>query len=375
VSYHTVTLWATIALLLFSGTAPAQSSLEKAVQLVKHRNYAEAEKLLVGMPEPAENVQRIAFHRLKAAIASGLGKPALAVAEMQSALALAPQDSSLLLATAIAEMQAQLLDDALHHAEAAEKTPQAWAVIGDVKEKRGDYEAAVTAYQSAISLAPDQEAYRVAMGLALIQHQSLPASVELLKRSVAAFPQSAKLRTLLGIAHYASGFSDEAIAAFEGAINIDPHFAPAYNCLEQVLLESSAAPKPEAVTILCQWNTVACSAVRLRVAREAGDAATIRQAIIALEKAPAQNVTARCELARAYEWSHELNDARRAMEVCVSRDPTPQNYYRLGMLYQKLGLSDLAHRQMELRSQMLAKTSQETAAGMNVLGNFKLALK
>lgn len=373
--YHTNALRPIVALVVFSVILLAQSSLEKAVALTRERHYAEARQILMGAPEPAEISQKIAFHRLKAAIASGLGESRLAVREMNSALAFAPSDGKLLLATAIAEMQAGLLDDALHHAQSAGNSPMALAIVGDVQDKRGDYTAAASAYQAAVSLAPDQEPYRVALALELIQHQSFAAAIELLKQSTPLFPHSAKLLTLLGIASYASGFGDDAITAFENAIAVDLHFDSAYNCLAQVLLESSAPPRQQAVNLLCGWNAIACSAVRLRVAREHDDAATIRQAIAVLEQAPHDNALARCELARGYEWSNQLTAARVQMEACVRLDPTPQNHYRMGMLYQKLGLSSLAHEEMELRNQIQAKMSQQTAVGMNALASFKLAIK
>jgi tetratricopeptide (TPR) repeat protein len=368
-------LRAIVALAVFSAILFAQSSLEKAVVLTRERHYAEARQILIGVPEPADLSQRIAFHRLKAAIASGLGESSLAVREIHAALALAPNDAKLLLATAIAEMQAGVLNDALRHAQAAGNSPTARAIVGDIEDKRGDYAAAASAYQAAVSLAPDQEPYRVALALELIQHQSFAAAIELLKQSAPLFPHSAKLRTLLGIANYASGFGDDAIAAFENAIAVDPHFDSAYSCLAQVLLESSAPPQPQAVNLLCGWSAIACSAVRLRVAREHDDAATIHQSIAVLERASPQDAEARCELARGYEWSNQLAAARVQMEACVRLDPTPQNHYRMGMLYQKLGLSSLALQEMELRNQMQAKMSQQTAVGMNALASFKLAIK
>ena len=63
------------------------------------------------------------------------------------------------------------------------------------------------------------------------------------------------------------------------------------------------------------------------------------------------------------------------MEVCVRLDPTPQNHYRLGLIYQKLGFTDLAHKEMELRNQIQAKMSQDTAAGMNALQTFQRSVQ
>lgn len=364
-----------VVVLALSASLYAQSGLEKAVQLARERHYSEARLALKGQPEPTDANQRIAFHRLRAAIASGLGEPAVAVQEMHAALALAPNNSNLLLATAISEMQAGLLNDALRRAESAGNTAMAHAIVGDIEDKRGDYAAAANAYQAAVSQAPNQEPYRVALAIELIQHQSFAAAIKLLKESAPLFPNSAKLRTLLGIANYASGFADDAIAEFENAIAIDPKFDPAYRCLAQVVLESSAPPKLKQVTLLCRWNAVACEAVQLRIAREKDDAAAIRKAIASLERAPNENGLASCELARGYEWSHQLGPARREMETCVRLDPTPQNHYRLGTLYQKLGLSNRAQQQMALRNEIQAKMSEETAAGLNALESFKLEIK
>ncbi len=370
-----VSMASLFALAIFSASLYAQSPLEKAVVLAKGKKYAEAQRVMAHIPEPSDMAQRIAFHRLKAAIASGLNNAALAVEEMRAALSFAPTNANLLLATAVSEMQAGRLDEALQHAKAAGETATALAIAGDIEEKRGAYAAAASAYQAAVSLAPDQEAYRIALALELIQHQSFPGAIELLKQSAPLFPKSAKLRTLLGIANYASGYQDEARAAFEDAIAIDPHFDSAYHCLARVVLESSAPPGQESISLLCGWNTVACSAVRLRVAREHDDRAAIRQAIAVLERAPAQSAIASCELARAYEWSEQFAAARRPMEACVRLDPTPQNHYRLGMLYRKLSLPTLARKEMDLRNEIQAKMSEETAVGMNALQSFKLAVK
>jgi tetratricopeptide (TPR) repeat protein len=364
-----------VVLTIFSAGIFAQLPLEKAVMLTRQKSFAEARRALEGVPEPADANQKIAFHRLKAAIAAGLGEPMLAVREMRKALTLAPNDTELLLPTAISEMQAGLLSDALQHARLARNTPRAQAVVGDIEDKLGNYAAASNAYQSAVALAPDQEIYRVTLALELIQHQSFNFAIELLKQSTLLFPRSAKLVTLLGIANYASGYPDEAVAAFESAITIDPHFDSAYGSLARVLFEASAAPPREAVTLLCGWNVVVCSAARLRVAQEDDDMPAVSKAMAVLKDAPAQNAIARCELAKAYKWSHELEKARKQLEACVSLDPTPQNHYRLGMLYRDLGLTRLSYREFALRGEIQAKMGRETAAGLDALQAFKLALK
>src|SRR5689334_1707028 len=97
----------------------AQSPIERAVTLARENRYAESGRILQRIAEPADAPPRLAFHRLKAANASGIGDNAAALRGMLLALQLAPSDPSLLVGTAMLEFQANRLDDALQHAEKA----------------------------------------------------------------------------------------------------------------------------------------------------------------------------------------------------------------------------------------------------------------
>jgi tetratricopeptide (TPR) repeat protein len=365
-----VVLWVILSTCLF-----AQSSVPKAVDLARQGRYAEAREALAGVAEPAALNQRIALHRLNAAIASGLHEPKTAVGEMRAALALAPADPKLLLALAVAELQAGQADDALSHAEASPESATREALIGDIQEKRGDYLLAAKAYHAAIALAPDREQYRLALGLELIEHQSFQQAIAILERSAAAFPKSARIRTLLGIAQYAEGYSDDAMRSLEAAITVDPKIEAPYRALAKIVLQSSAPPPQRTIDALCSWNEFVCSALEFRVARGNGDSALEAKAITTLKRAPAQSAIAHCELGRAYESTAGLAKARTEMEACVRLDPSPQNHYRLGLLYKKLGLTDLAGKEMEQRKQILRKMSEETALGLNALQGLDLSAK
>ncbi len=364
-------LLAAILALLLSATTFGQSPLERAVTLAREKRYQESNDALKGVAEPTDSRQRIAFHRLKAANASGLGDKNGAVAEMLAALEIAPSDPILLIGTAMAEFQADKLDAALKHAESAGDNPTAKAVIGDIQEKRGRFDEAANAYRAAVKLAPNQEEYRVTLAYDLIQHQNLPGAIELLSESAPLFPKSARIRTLLGIAQYSDGNTDDAVVTLAQAITVDPNVESAYRCLAQIVLQSSAPPPKEATDHLCRWNAVVCSAMKLRIARQSNDAAMQNQAIAVLQKAPGDNLVARCELARAYEWTNRPADARKEMESCVRADPTPQNHYRMGLIYKRLGLDELSQKEMDERKRLLQQMSEETAAGLNTLKTFR----
>ena len=71
-AYDTGSVRGMLIFLLAAMSAAAQSPLERAVTLAREKRYAEAREALVGAQEPATVPQRIAFHRLRAAVASGL---------------------------------------------------------------------------------------------------------------------------------------------------------------------------------------------------------------------------------------------------------------------------------------------------------------
>ena len=352
---------------ILCGNALAQSPLERAVTLARERRYAESRQALEGVPEPSETPQRIAFHRLRAANASGLGDYAAAATEMTLALELSPDDPVLLTGAAMAEFQAGRLDDALRHAGKAGKDATAKAVIGDIQERRGDFGAAAAAYRQAVALAPGQEPYRVALAYELIRHQEFRAAAEFLQQAKTAFPRSATLQTLLGIAQYSDGYTDDAVTSLAAAIATDPKNEAAYRCLAQIVLRSSATPPPEVTAHLCRWNVTVCSAMKLRIARERDDVAMRREAIAGLQRAPPDDPVARCELARAWEWADRLQDARTEMEACVRSDPSPQNHYRMGRIYKRLGLDDLSHAEMDRRQELLRDSSEDAVTALGAL--------
>ncbi len=373
--YHTGALRQFVVFVLFTVSALAQSALDQAISLARQKRYPEARALLETVAEPGEPQRRIAFHRLRAAVASGLGENAGAAHEMNLALALAPDDPGLLLATAAAELAAGALDNALQRASSAGNSAAAQSLLGDIHEKRGEYVEAAKAYQSAVALAPDREEYRIALALELVQHQTFLPAITVLEQAAPLFPKSARIRTLLGITQYALGNTRQAVSALTDAIQINPRMEPAYTYLARILLESSASPPQDALENLCRWDNTVCAALKLRVAREQNNPALQTEATRTLEQAPSASAVARCELGRSYAWSGRWADARAQMEACVHLDPAPQNHYRLAHIYQQLGMAALAHREMTLRDQALRTVSEENQRRLDAIQAFRFTVK
>lgn len=82
--------------------------LEQALHLAKAHRYSEAAAAIRNVPLPDNRQRRVAFLRLRASIQSGLGHPAVAATDMESAAQLAPQDEDLQIAAKFARLEAQL---------------------------------------------------------------------------------------------------------------------------------------------------------------------------------------------------------------------------------------------------------------------------
>jgi tetratricopeptide (TPR) repeat protein len=219
----------------------------------------------------------------------------------------------------------------------------------------------------ALALAPSDPNLLAATALAELE-AGLPAEAQRhAQQSKVLLPRSAKLRTLLGIAQFSNGYTEDAVSTLIEAIDLDPTEEPAYRCLSQIVLQSSASPPQPATAHLCRWNATVCSALKLRLSRETGDPAMEAEAIAGLKRAPPADPVAHCELARAWEWTGRLPEARAEMETCLKFASTPQNHYRMGLVYKRLGLDDLSRKEMEIRQQLLQGMPDETALDLNVL--------
>jgi tetratricopeptide (TPR) repeat protein len=330
--------------------AAAQSDgerIQRAIELTRAKQYPEASAALKGVTEPEGAAQRIAFHRLKAAVASGLGDPGQAVEEMREALRVAPQDAGLKLATAVAE-----------------------TALADHEEKRGDFVSAAHAYQRVVELAPDQEQYRLNLALELVQHQTFEPAIAVLEQAAPRFPKSARIRTLLAVANYAVARTDDAVRRLVQALAIDPAFEPAREYLSRIVLESSA-PDSTAVESLCGHKDAICAAARLR--RDRDETGAFRELQIAARTAP-DNSVARCELGRAYEWREEWDAARTEMEACIRLDSSAQNHYRLARIYNRLGLSKLAQQQMSAQKETARRAGEEAEKRQRAIQAFQYVI-
>ncbi|MGE5111106.1 MAG: tetratricopeptide repeat protein [Acidobacteriaceae bacterium] len=198
--------------------------IEWARALTRLHRFSEASKTLVRVTPPPANEQRILFFRLKAAIAEGLGDPAEAAGNMESALSVRPTSNELQMAAAVANLHAQKWKRAGRLAQnvfAETLNPVSGIIL--LEAQLGDRSDPTQTLQSLRRLAipPEQElAVRQQLAEVLISHGETTEAIVDLKRATEL--DSANPDTLfnLALAEFRAGKTKEALASAENCKKI-----------------------------------------------------------------------------------------------------------------------------------------------------------
>jgi tetratricopeptide (TPR) repeat protein len=197
----------------------AQIRTAWAAVLARLHRYADASRTLAGVVAPTSVDAGVAFHRLKAAVALGLGNAEAAASEMEKALSLAPSQARLQIATAAADLQAS------HWKRAEKLTTSLFAQTHDANVGlmlleaqlgRNDDVRPTLQALGAIALPADQESrLRERMAELLIAHEHFPEAAEELKGAVEHEPSRADLKFNLALAQFRAERLDDALATAE----------------------------------------------------------------------------------------------------------------------------------------------------------------
>ncbi len=249
--------------------AEQNQALKQAIELTREHHYAEAESALKGVPPPADPAQKIAFLRLKAAIASGLSHFAAAAEDMAAAAALAPEDQGLRMAAGIARLQEQV-ENHISPAQTlrrlrSEQLPPEQGInirlrLAEILSGGGLFSEAATDFAAASALAPDRADLLYDLALAHFRSGQLAPALESAERAKA-IQDSASLESLLGDIQEKQGNSLEAVHSYQAAVTLEPseeryHLGLALELLRHqtfdaalVVLNQSSALFPDSVRV------------------------------------------------------------------------------------------------------------------------------
>jgi tetratricopeptide (TPR) repeat protein len=196
-----------------------QIRTEWAVVLARLHRYREAQSALAGLSPPTDREQRIAFHRLQASVALGLGNPSAAASEMEEALALKPHDAGLNTATAVAELQCKNWQRAASLAEpvfSRTRDPQVGLVLLEAQlGMNGDFHQTLELLHS-VTLNPAEEiVFRQRLAEVLNAHGRTSESIEEFKKAAELDASRPDLIFNLALAQFRAGLHDAALESAE----------------------------------------------------------------------------------------------------------------------------------------------------------------
>jgi tetratricopeptide (TPR) repeat protein len=192
---------------------------EWAVVLARLHKYKEAQSALAGLAAPSGREDAIRFHRLKASVALGVGNASGAAAEMEAALALSPADNALILATAVAQLQAKNWIRAAHLAEplfSRTHEPQIGLICLEAElEMHSDFHPTLEALRATQIESSQELAFRQRLAELLISHGEFAESITDLEAAASLDPARPDLQFNLALAQYRAGRLDDAAKSIE----------------------------------------------------------------------------------------------------------------------------------------------------------------
>lgn len=343
-------------------------------ELATHQDFTKTLQTLRALSLPDD--EQFDLRARSAELLASADQHESAAREFQDAVALSnPVDPTLLYNLAVEQYSAgqfdkaeSTLDQLLREQDSAEVEDLA----ADVEEQRGDSAAALRSHQAAVTLAPKQERYRLALGAALMKYRAYEPAAEAFEQAVSLFPSSARAYVGLGMAEYHTEKYDESVAAFLHADQLDSDSDRALNYLGATQAESPAGPSPSAIDAVCRRAEIHprssgplswCGALLFQKAYLAGDQqgaqAAIRRLLFAT-RLDSEDPVANCFLGRALEWTGQIAEARRPLEVCVQLRPeSAEEHHRLSRLYQEMKLKREASEQDTLAAKLSAQPDRE----------------
>jgi predicted AlkP superfamily phosphohydrolase/phosphomutase/predicted Zn-dependent protease len=263
-------------------------------------------------PAPASSPQldAAALEELQALGYVGAGQAAATTTKVEVAESGRGTTATYHLNTAVSLLEAGRPDDALRQARAAidrEPLPDAWGVVSQALEAKGDLDGAIDAGQRAISLAPDMPEFAIRQVQLLVKVGRQGDASKLASRLPSGGTSAATL-TAQAIAMDATGDDLRAMKLLQQALDIDPAFGPAVAALLPIAEERGGLTGLEPI-------------LRDALSRNPG-LPIHREALGALALAGGHGVEAAKELRLALELdpTSDMARARLAMALMLTKD-------------------------------------------------------
>jgi tetratricopeptide (TPR) repeat protein len=369
----------------FAGNHDPSSGLALLqAELATHADHTSTLKELASLDLPP--AERLSFQVRLGETLSHAALHAEAVQAFQKAIENGPERADLYFDLALAQFEAGQMDAALgsaQHSRTLGDSANLESLIGDIEEAQGDSLDAVHSYQAAVALAPDQEQYRLVLGLELLRHGTFEAALTVFQQTVNLFPKSTRARVAVGLTYYFLEQYPEAVKVLLEASQMSPKSELAFDYLGEIQLQQPGTPDPAAVREICLYadshpdgaeGLAYCGALELRIEHDRGGAAPSSGTLERLQRAARlipDNATARCGLGQALEWSQQWREAETQMQACIRLRPdSVEAHYRMANIARHLGETERAQEEMRLHDEAQQRMVEANAMRDRTLQKF-----
>jgi Flp pilus assembly protein TadD len=367
---------ATLAEPLFSRTHDPQIGLVcLEAQLAMHVDYHQTLELLRSTRLAATTES--AFRQRLGELLISQGDFSDAVEDVRAAADLDPNRPESQFNLALVQFRAGLFDDALASANRCKELGDSAEIedlFGDIQEARGDNLAAVKSYQTAVTLAPNEEKYRLSLAVEFIRHENFDAAKLVLKQAEKLQPRSWRIQVMLGMVEYFAGTDEEATRYLLRAAELAPEPEGALKYLGDIQVDRPAAPDPDAVAKLCEYSDrqpkeghmqFYCGALLFRQESAPGDKTHSGEFLRRLHAAAGllpKDAAPHCQLGKAYRWLGQWQEALGESQICARMDPdSAEAHYRLAQIYEHAGQREQKQKEIKLYEAAAARVADENA--------------
>jgi tetratricopeptide (TPR) repeat protein len=230
-------------------------------------------------------------------------------------------------------------------------------LLGDIEEKDGHVQQSAEQFEIAARMDPSEKNL-FDLANELLLHRGFQPGLKVLDFATQKYPNSAKLRVALGVAHYSLGQYDQALEALCQAVDLDPKDTRALDFLGK-MYDVAPEEADEVTRRLARFtreypkNAAAnyYYALSLRRRTTEGHSATVdREAerfLLRATKLSPEWADAHYQLGLLYEDESLQDNAIREYQVAVRLRPeVAKAHYRLARLYEKKGQRESAQAEL-----------------------------
>jgi tetratricopeptide (TPR) repeat protein len=258
--------------------------------------------------------------------------------------------------------------------------------LGHAEEELGHSFEALQSFQRAAEMDPT-EGNLFDWGVELLVHRTAEPAAEVFTKGNRLYPHSVRMLTALGVANYARGAHDTAVARLCQASDLDPRDPNPYIFLGK-MQNAEVKRSPDALAKLARFaalypnNAEANFYYAVALSNQpngAADSGNLARAERLLQKAIALDpkiALAYLQLGTLYSSRQQFPQAATAFEQAAALDPSLEEaHYRLAQLYRRAGDNAKAERELEAYKRATDSATEAAERDRKAVQQFVYELK